>query len=42
MDARLAETAWGWRPVIKLEAILEEIAKHAEQHPAWLEISAAL
>jgi CDP-paratose 2-epimerase len=39
MDSRLAETAWGWRLAIKLEAILEEIAEHAERHPAWLEIS---
>jgi CDP-paratose 2-epimerase len=42
MDSRLAETVWGWRPTIKLEAILEEIAEHAERHPAWLEISSAL
>jgi CDP-paratose 2-epimerase len=42
MDSRLAEETWGWRPTMSLEAILEEIARHAEAHPRWLEISAAL
>jgi CDP-paratose 2-epimerase len=42
MDSRLAEETWGWRPTISLEAILEEIAEHAEAHPSWLEMSAAL
>jgi CDP-paratose 2-epimerase len=42
MDSRLAEETWGWRPNMALEAILEEIAKHAEAHPNWLEVSAAL
>ena len=41
MDSRLAEKTWGWRPTIKLEAILEEIAQHAEAHSNWLEISSA-
>jgi len=42
MDSRLADETWGWRPTMSLEAILEEIAKHAEAHPGWLEMSAAL
>jgi CDP-paratose 2-epimerase len=42
MDSRLAEKTWQWRPTIKLEAILDEIARHAEAHPHWLEMSAAL
>jgi CDP-paratose 2-epimerase len=42
MDSRLAEKTWGWRPTMALEAILEEIAGHAEGHPNWLEVSAAL
>jgi CDP-paratose 2-epimerase len=42
MDSRLAEETWGWRPRMALEAILEEIAQHAEAHPNWLEVSAAL
>ena len=41
MDAGLAEKAWDWRPRMKLEAILEEIAQHAEGHPEWLETSGA-
>jgi CDP-paratose 2-epimerase len=39
MDARQAETAWGWRPRTPVAAILEEIAQHAEAHPEWLSIS---
>ena len=42
MDSRLAEESWGWRPTMSMEAILEEIAGHAEAHPRWLEMSAAL
>jgi CDP-paratose 2-epimerase len=42
MDSRLADETWGWRPTMSLEAILAEIAGHAEAHPRWLEISAAL
>jgi len=41
MDSRLAHEAWGWQPAITLEIILQEIAKHAEAHPDWLEISSA-
>jgi len=39
MDAALAREAWGWTPQTTLEEILTEIAQHAEQHPAWLELS---
>jgi CDP-paratose 2-epimerase len=42
MDSRLAEKNWGWRPAVSLEAILEEIAVHAEAHPHWLEMSATI
>jgi len=42
MDSRLAKETWSWRPAISLEAILEGIARHAESHPRWLEMSAAL
>jgi CDP-paratose 2-epimerase len=41
MDSRLAEKTWQWRPTIKLETILEEIAQHAQDHPDWLKISSA-
>ena len=40
LDSRRAETAWNWRPSIRLESILDEIARHAEKHPEWLEVSA--
>jgi CDP-paratose 2-epimerase len=42
MDARLARESWEWQPTISLEAILDEIARHAEANPRWLEISKAL
>jgi CDP-paratose 2-epimerase len=42
MDSRRAAKVWDWQPSIKLEAILEEIAQHAQAHPHWLEISSAL
>jgi CDP-paratose 2-epimerase len=39
MDATLAGDIWDWRPQTPLLAILDEIARHAEQHPHWLEVS---
>jgi CDP-paratose 2-epimerase len=42
MDSSRAGKTWDWRPKIKVNAILEEIAQHAEAHPDWLEISSAL
>jgi CDP-paratose 2-epimerase len=42
MDAALAGSVWGWQPQTPLEEILEEIALHAEQNPAWLELSGTL
>jgi CDP-paratose 2-epimerase len=39
MDSSLAHATWGWKPERSLEAILTEIAEHAEKHPNWLEIS---
>jgi hypothetical protein len=36
----LAHEQWGFKPSIRLEAILEEIAAHADNHPNWLNISA--
>jgi CDP-paratose 2-epimerase len=35
-----AREAWGWKPEISLAAILDEIARHAETHPGWLDLSA--
>jgi CDP-paratose 2-epimerase len=34
-----AQQMWDWRPVTPLEAILDEIARHAESHPDWLDLS---
>jgi CDP-paratose 2-epimerase len=36
-----ARESWGWQPATDLEAILNEIADHAEAHPEWLTISGA-
>ena len=41
MDSGLAEKTWQWRPSVKLETILDEIARHAQDHPDWLKISSA-
>jgi CDP-paratose 2-epimerase len=39
LDSSQAAKAWNWAPKIPLENILDEIARHAEQNPDWLEIS---
>jgi len=39
MDYSLATDIWGWKPQTSLNAILNEIALHAEQNPNWLELS---
>jgi CDP-paratose 2-epimerase len=39
MDNSLSREVWGWQTQTPLNAILEEIALHAEQHPQWLELS---
>ena len=41
MDSAVAGEIWGWQPQTPLQAILEEIACHAEQHPSWLDLSGA-
>lgn len=41
MDCSDARSEFGWRPATALDQILEEIARHAEQHPEWLDISQA-
>lgn len=42
MDCSRAQQIWNWQPATTLEAILDEIARHAEAHPDWLKISAPL
>jgi CDP-paratose 2-epimerase len=39
LDASKAAAEWNWRPQTKLEAILEEIAIHAETFPDWLDVT---
>jgi CDP-paratose 2-epimerase len=36
LDAGLARTTWNWRPAAPLDAVLNEIAAHADEHPDWL------
>jgi CDP-paratose 2-epimerase len=39
MDSSLAAQQWGWRPEISLESILDEIARHAAEHPGWMDVT---
>jgi len=39
LDSSLAAKTWDWSPDISLPQVLDEIARHAEQNPDWLEIS---
>jgi CDP-paratose 2-epimerase len=41
LDSSRARQEWNWRPNIKLESILEEIAEHAGKNPGWLDLSNA-
>jgi CDP-paratose 2-epimerase len=38
LDSSAVQEAWGWQPQTLMPAILEEIARHAEQQPEWLEL----
>jgi CDP-paratose 2-epimerase len=40
LDAAKAQRIWDWQPTLATPAILEEIARHAEDHPRWLALSA--
>lgn len=40
LDSAKASRLWQWRPSIPAREIFEEIAVHAEAHPAWLDLSA--
>lgn len=42
LDHAKATRVWGWSPTTPTDAILEEIAVHAEAHPGWLDLSAPL
>lgn len=41
LDNRRAAELWQWQPTRSAEAILDEIARFAENHPDWLDISRA-
>ncbi len=41
MDSSLAAAAWDWRPEISLSSLLEEITRHAADHPDWLDLANA-
>jgi CDP-paratose 2-epimerase len=41
LDASLAARTWNWSPRTALPQVLEEIARHAESNPDWLELSCA-
>ena len=38
LDSSVVKKSWDWRPSTPRNAILEEIALHAESHPDWLEL----
>ncbi|MEO6034883.1 MAG: NAD-dependent epimerase/dehydratase family protein [Verrucomicrobiota bacterium] len=40
LDSSLAEKRFGWKPTTPLPTILDEIAWHAKQNPAWLDHTA--
>jgi len=40
LDSSRAKVHWDWEPTTNAGAILEELARHAEQNPNWLELSA--
>ncbi len=42
LDSTKATRLWGWTAATPTDAVLEEIAVHAEAHPHWLELSAPL
>jgi CDP-paratose 2-epimerase len=42
LDSAKARRLWKWQPATPIDAILDEIAAHAEAHPEWLELSAPL
>jgi CDP-paratose 2-epimerase len=42
LDHAKATRLWQWRPATPIAAILDEIARHAEKNPGWLDLSAPL
>lgn len=42
LDSAKARRLWQWRPSATTTQILEEIARHADRNPGWLDLSAPL
>jgi CDP-paratose 2-epimerase len=42
LDSTKASRLWQWQPQTPMDAILDEIALHAQAHPDWLDLSAPL
>jgi len=42
LNSAKAARIWGWRPQTTTDAILEEITRHAEANPQWLDISSPI
>ena len=40
LNAEQARKIWKWKPAVGLEQVLDEIARHAEQNPCWLDMCA--
>lgn len=40
LNSTLARKIWNWQPETSVETVLDEIARHAEAHPEWLDLSA--
>ena len=39
LDSSLAAKTWDWRPETPIADVLDEIARHAEHNPEWLDLS---
>jgi len=42
LDSSLARQVWGFRPTHHRDDLFDEILRHAEAEPAWLDLSASL
>ena len=39
MDCHAAEQRWNWKPQRGIDVVLEEIARHADENPLWLDLT---
>ena len=39
LDSTLAKRVWNWRPMTTRDEILDEILRHAQSHPSWLNLT---